>query len=130
MSDLCTVCGLPIAVGDYPCIVTPRVHAKGTSQITRDEIPGGMWQENGFTHPRQFYSKSERDRALAEKGLEIHAVNAGPHDTLVAKWATMDAYTLAAAKSLVEHAAMATSEPPEPDVPVTWTVQDWMGDRP
>ncbi len=25
---LCTVCGLPIAVGDYPCVLRPRPHGK------------------------------------------------------------------------------------------------------
>ena len=26
--DLCQVCGLPIRVGEYPCILTPRPHGK------------------------------------------------------------------------------------------------------
>lgn len=28
MSELCTVCGLPIEIGQFPCVYTPRPHAK------------------------------------------------------------------------------------------------------
>ena len=28
MADLCTVCGLPIEVGDWPCVYTQRPHGK------------------------------------------------------------------------------------------------------
>lgn len=28
MSDVCEVCGLPIAVGDWPCVTTIRPHGK------------------------------------------------------------------------------------------------------
>ncbi len=47
----------------------------------------------------------EHIRALAEKGLEIKVRWAGPHDRHVSRWDAVDAYTLAAAKSLVERSA-------------------------
>lgn len=28
MSDICTVCGLPLEIGDYPCVLTTRPHGK------------------------------------------------------------------------------------------------------
>lgn len=115
----CEKCGHELVVSEWPFCP----HGFGMSNVIGDEIPGGAWQENGFREPRKFYSKSERKRALAEKGLEEHACNAGVHDTIVPRWSSVD---LEAATILVSRPSeRATSAPAAPDVvPVAWTIRD------
>ena len=74
-----------------------------SSRVNSDEINGGggAWFENGFETPQFFRTHSEHIRALAEKGLEIKAKWAGPNDKHLTRWDAVDAYTLAAAASLV-----------------------------
>lgn len=124
---ICDRCGVELQVGDFPfCHGSPQDHHGRATSVNGDEIPGGMWQENGFRHPRQFFSKRERDRALAEVGLEIRACNAGPDDKHCPRWATMDPQTLENARVLAERQAhtKATNSPDEDlSVPMTWTVQ-------
>lgn len=123
MSDICTVCGLPIEVGDYPCIATARPHQRGINGAIGDECD--IWQENGFHHPRHFTSKAERVRALAEKGLEERVCNAGIHDTLVAKWSTMDPQTMRNAEILASRNGSARgNDAPERPLDVNWTVRE------
>ena len=118
--DNCNACGRELVLGSWPFCP----HGIGHSNVNGDEIPGGQWQENGFHEPRLFYSKRERTRALAEKGLEERVCNAGVHDTIVPRWVTTDAQTLRNAEILASRHGHATADVPEPDIPMTWTVRD------
>ncbi len=69
LMETCSVCGLPLAVGEYPCIYTVRPHGKPSMTVVDDSIPGGMIVENMGKEPLTFYSKSEWKRAMAERGL-------------------------------------------------------------
>lgn len=115
----CPTCGRP----------TTRIWISGMSHIISDEIPGGLWQENGFTHPRQFYSKSERRRALAERGLTEMVRHTTTHDTdknpYTSDWSrgSVDLAAATAAVSADRGKVAATST--EADIPVQWTVKDW-----
>jgi len=97
----CEKCGHAMAVGDFPFCP----HAPTKWGVIADDVPGGFTVENGFDQPTTFYSHSAHRKALAEKGLEIKVRWAGPHDQHVSRWDAVDAYTLAAAKSLVERSA-------------------------
>jgi len=93
----CDRCGVEMEVGAWPFCP----HGKGLNNVIADEVPGGFVVENGFDQPTRFFSKREHIRALAEKGLEIKAKWAGPNDKHLTRWDAVDAYTLAAAASLV-----------------------------
>ena len=83
--SLCTVCGQPIEIGDFPCISTPKPHAKGWASVIGDEIPGGFVQEHFGHEPETFYSKSAMARRAKELGLEprVRHVDGDQH---VARW--------------------------------------------
>lgn len=93
----CDQCGHVLEVSDWPFCP----HGRGLNNVIADEVPGGFVVENGFDQPTRFFSKREHIRALAEKGLEIKAKWAGPNDKHLTRWDAVDAYTLAAATSLV-----------------------------
>lgn len=125
MSDLCLVCGLPIEVGDYPCITTARPHQRGINGAIGDECD--VWQENGFHTPRHFTSKKERLRALAEKGLEERVCNAGIHDTIVPRWSMMDPQTLKNAEELAKRHGASKGKDVDRDpayTPISWTIRE------
>ena len=66
---ICTVCGLPLQIGEYPCISRVRTHARpvmGLKQLG-DEID--EWNENVGPEPVHFTSRAERARYLKEHGL-------------------------------------------------------------
>jgi hypothetical protein len=68
-ATLCTVCGLPLEIGEYPCVFTARPHGRpvlGLKQIG-DEID--EWNENVGHEPVHFTSRQERKRYLKEQGL-------------------------------------------------------------
>lgn len=111
----CGACGQP----------TERVWRSKAANVNGDECD--IWQENGFSQPRHFTSKKERVRALAEKGLEERVCNAGIHDVLVPRWATMDPQTMKNAEILASRHGhiRGGSDAPEPNVPIAWTVSDW-----
>lgn len=100
-TDICQSCGRIVQIGDYPFCP----HGKTGVGVIADDVPGGFTVENGFDQPTTFYSHSAHRKALAERGLEIKVRWAGPHDQHVSRWDAVDAYTLAAAKSLVERSA-------------------------
>lgn len=126
MSEPCSVCGLPIEVGEYPCITTARPHQRGINGAIGDECD--VWQENGFRTPQHFTSKKERIRALAEKGLEERVCNAGVHDVLVPRWSMMDPQTMKNAEALaMRHGASKGRGPEAPDpahTPISWSIRE------
>ena len=104
MADsVCDTCGAVLQVGDW--FACP--HGRGTSAVQQDEIPGGLWVENGFPQPIKVYSHSEHRRLLAERGLEIRAKWAGEHDKHLTRWDTVD---LEGAAVLVTRGVQARAE--------------------
>ena len=123
--NTCAACGAALTIGDWPFCP----HGQGHANVTGDEIPGGQWQENGFRHPQKFYSKRERDRALAARNLEIHVkhqplpgTDKSPHTTDWSK-GSIDPVTLENARILATRTGGGTAPSPEPDIPITWTVR-------
>ncbi len=97
MPEICEKCGSPLAVADWPFCP----HGQSASAVHQDEIPGGMWIENGFPEPVKVFSHSEHRRLLAERGLEIAAKWSGPSDRHLKRWDIPCATTLANAKALL-----------------------------
>lgn len=91
---VCEDCGQLLVVGEWPFCP----HGFGVNVVRPDDIPGGQWQENGLPEPRIFYSKKERERALAETGHMICDWNRGDHDKVCPRW---DAVDLESAEALV-----------------------------
>lgn len=96
----CDKCGHTLEIGDFPFCP----HPKGAQTVIGDDWPGGKIFENGFPEPRTFYSKSEHQKALAERGLEMRVKNAGPDDKIISRWDTVD---LEAAAQLVQRGEQA-----------------------
>lgn len=123
---ICQDCHGEIRVGDFPfCHGDPTKHAPGVSTAIGDECD--IWQENGFHTPQHFTLKSERRRALAEKGLEdrvrhvtIPGTDKSPYTS---DWSrgTVD---LAAATALVSRPSQATTEETEPEMPMTHSIRE------
>lgn len=99
----CDKCGVDLSPGDWPWCP----HGRGASSVVGDDIPGGQMFENGFPTPQKFYSKSAHRNALAEKGLEIAAKNAGPNDKICPRWDSVD---LDGARALLESCEQARAE--------------------
>ena len=76
---ICEDCGQHIDVGAWPFCP----HGRSTLAVVPDDVPGGFIVENGFDRPMRFDSHSAHERALADRGLEIRAKNAGPDDKLL-----------------------------------------------
>lgn len=108
----CDTCHAEIQVGDYPFCP----HGPTKVAIIGDDIPGGMWVENGLPQPTKVYSHSEHRALLAAHGCEIRAKWAGPHDKIMSRWDAPDAYTLDAAAQLVTR-----TKPPKGDIPIAVT---------
>lgn len=66
---ICTVCGLPLQVGEFPCVLTPKPHGRGAFTNFKDDIPGGLVVENYGPHPIRFDSHSERRAYMKAHGL-------------------------------------------------------------
>lgn len=81
----CEVCGLPIAVGEFPCISRPRPHERGSGSRIGDECD---FYDPNFE--RRFTSKAEHDRVLKEHGLvrKVRHVGVGGSDksTFTRRW--------------------------------------------
>ena len=111
----CEKCGEALAIGAWPFCP----HPVGANTVHQDEIPGGMWVENGFPHPMKFYSHSEHRAALAARGMEIVAKHAGEHERHLLKWdAAMDAKTLENAAILVSRGTKSAPDQEEPSYPI------------
>ena len=107
-----------------PCAAcgTPTIHVwrhivQGRAFV--DEWPNGKTFDNGFPHPRTFYSRSEYHKALKANGFEVR----GDGEE---NFTWMSPYTLEKAKALVSRAAMSagreTVDASEP-IPVTDAVK-------
>lgn len=79
----------------------------GSGAVHGDDIPGGMWVENGFPAPVKVFSHSEHRRLLAERGLEIRAKWAGEHDRHLIRWDAPSQATLDSAAILLGRGAEA-----------------------
>lgn len=94
---LCEKCGVELRIGDFPFCP----HGHGANNAIGDDIVGGFWQEHFGDKPEYFDSKKAMARRADELGLVPFVRNSGPNDRHVKSWAAMDAYTLAAAETLV-----------------------------
>lgn len=82
---ICERCYQDESVGEHGVNLCP-MEPRRASAVIGDDIPGGMWFENGFKTPQKFYSHSEHRAALAAEGKEINAKWAGPHDKIMSRW--------------------------------------------
>lgn len=57
--------------------ILERVFRQHTPAVIGDDIPGGMVIENADKVPHKFYSKSEYQRFLKERGLRLHVQHRG-----------------------------------------------------
>lgn len=109
---ICDVCGVELEVGSWPYCP----HGRSTLSVVPDDVPGGFWAVNGFTEPVRFYSHSAHEQALAARGLEVRAKNAGPDDKICPRWDTVD---LEGAKALLERGPQRRREQKDPPIPIT-----------
>ncbi len=106
----CEKCGVTIQISDWPFCP----HGQGVNRVHQDEIPGGMWVENGLPSPVKVYSHSEHRALLAANGCEIVAKYAGEHDRHLTNWAaSVDAKTLENAAVLVTRGRISAPETEE-----------------
>jgi hypothetical protein len=94
---VCENCGQLLVVGSFPFCP----HGRSSVASHSDDIPGGMWVENGFSEPIKVYSHSEHRRRLDENGNML-APRWVENDRHLINWAAgMDAKTLENARELV-----------------------------
>lgn len=67
MITLCDKCGIELHIGDHPFCP----HGRSGAAHQTDDIPGGMWLENGFKEPVKVYSLSEAHRKHAKAGVQL-----------------------------------------------------------
>lgn len=109
---ICDECGETLEIGAWPWCP----HTRGVNTVVADDIPGGKIFENGFDEPTRFDSHSAHRRALAERGLEIRAKNAGPEDRQCPRWDSVD---LDGAAQLVRRGLQARQQKREAPIPIT-----------
>lgn len=122
--DTCEKCGAEIQVADWP--FCPHGPTAGFN-VRPDDIPGGMWQENGFAQPVKVYSWSELNRRLDAEGLQIAPRYVEGNKVGMKRWDTVD---LDAAKVLVMRGVEARRAgkkllEPHPDFPITVSDAGW-----
>ena len=116
---ICDHCGKELQVSDWPFCP----HGTSKLVVVPDDVPGGFVVENGFDQPTRFDSHSAHERALAERGLEIRAKNAGQDDRICSRWDTVD---LEAAAQLVTRGVEARRRKRR-EVPIPIQVRDLGG---
>lgn len=124
----CEKCGHEMEVGDFPfCRGERSDHVKQAGGVNGDECD--FIQENGLKHPRRFRSKQEFKRWLDANSYENKVCNAGPHDKIVARMVTMDAYTMWAAEQLATRNGGSkgkdVASDPTGGLQVSWEVKEW-----
>jgi len=82
---ICDVCGLPLAIGDFPCISRVRVHERGATSVIGDDLPGGFVQEHFGPTPETFYSKKAMLKRADQLGLKPY-VKHTYGDTHTSRW--------------------------------------------
>lgn len=102
--DVCQVCGLPIVVGEYPCIASVRPHQSGIASVIGDECD--FVQHNGTREPIHFRSKIEFRRWCKENSYRVRAEHKGLPGSDKSKHTSsqsaVTAETLAGAKAMLE----------------------------
>lgn len=109
---ICEACGHDIQIGEWAfCPHGGAMIGRG-ADVT---WPGGKTFENLANEPVTFYSKSEYQKYLRTHHIEecvrhvpVPGSDKSPHTT---SWATMDPYTLDAAKALVTRTGTAKDMP-------------------
>jgi hypothetical protein len=109
---VCDECGVEIQIGDFPFCP----HGRSQLSVVPDDVPGGFIVENGFDQPTRFDSHSAHEQALAQRGLEIRAKNAGPDDRICPRW---DAVDLDGARALVSRGVEARRSKRDPPLPIS-----------
>lgn len=116
-SGCCTKCGAQRQVGDYP--MCPHGYGAGNTRAVVDDIPGGMVIENLGRDPVKVYSHTERRAIMNARGLEefvrhapIPGTDKSPYTTDWSK-GSIDAYTLEAARYLVENRMRGNKQDPD-----------------
>ena len=100
MTTICDRCGAVLTIGQYPFCP----HGAGSAGVEAVTWPGGRVFENLGHAPVRCDSPADLRRELDARGLEPF-VRHVPGDQHVASWATMDAYTMEAARVLAERQA-------------------------
>ena len=132
-SQICSVCqhideNVIVSAGEMPpCSkcggVTERLWS-GSQAVHGDDIPGGMWVENGFEEPIKVFSHSEHERRLAEEGCEIRAKWV-PGDKHLTRWDIPCETTLKNAAELLSRGSQAVRARkerwPNATIPITVT---------
>lgn len=97
MTTTCARCGATLQIADYPFCP----HGRSALAAHGDDIPGGMYFENGLPEGRYFYSHQEHEAAVRANGCEI-APHWVPNDKHLVNWAAgIDAKTLENARVLL-----------------------------
>lgn len=119
----CDRCFKPIDVGAHGEGVCPYERRSHVTAVHGDDIPGGLWVENGFPHPIKVYSHSEHRAKLAANGYEHRVKNAGPDDKHVMRWDTVDLEGAAAlvTRGVQARAAKNAERWPDATIPITIT---------
>jgi hypothetical protein len=111
----CERCLMDTATAEHGIGLCPFVARSQANAVENVTWPGGKTFENLGHEPVTFYHRTEYDKYLRNHNLEpfVRHIDGSPHTR---SWATMDPYTLNAAKELVARAGKATNDPP----PQTW----------
>ena len=100
MTTTCDQCGATLRIGDYPFCP----HGQGATGIEDVTWPGGRLIENLDHEPVRCDSPADLRREMDKRGL-MPFVRHVPNDQHTRSWATMDPYTLEAARVLAERQA-------------------------
>lgn len=100
MTTICPACSAELQLGDFPFCP----HGHGANSVESVTWPGGKVFENLGHEPVRCDSPADLKRELKARGLEP-MVRCVPGDQHARSWATMDPYTLEAARILAERQA-------------------------
>lgn len=69
MTETCTVCGLPLEIGERGCVYTIRPHEPFSVSVVDDSYPGGKVLKNVAHEDITVYSRSEERIVLKQHGV-------------------------------------------------------------